>query len=623
MAQRIFLFMILFVGLLVVAACEQTADITEEVESPTTVPQPPPTETAVKVADTPTAVPELPAKLPLDEFYDIVLHDILTRDPELATSLSLPGTDNADLNGRLTNESPAYQDETIAILEQHLAALRSYDLGEQTAEQRISTAVLDYYLTDIIRRDQFRYYDYRMSPIFGLPWQFPNLMTAEHPLTNRADAEAYISRLNQFNDKADQVIAGLELAEEQGALPPQWMFGWAINDLQNSSSGPTQNTVFYRHFVESVAMLGTIPEDEKEALYDQVETAVTQNIIPGYQKLITFLQEQSGRANNDDGAWKHPNGEAYYQAALRHHTTTDLTANEIHEIGLAEVTRIQVEMQTLLNDLGYAADFSWPQVMQQVDRDSGSISGVADIVAEYERLIAEAETAVTPHFDLLPQAELIVDTVPGGTAYYLTPALDGSRPGVFYTVAGSGPKSRLRMPTTAYHEAIPGHHFQIALQGEMEGLPTFRNVTLFNAYAEGWALYAEQLAAEIGLYDDDPYGDLGRLQMELFRAARLVVDTGIHAKGWTRQEAIDYMIENTGLPQQWVQFEVSRYIVWPGQAASYKIGQLKILELRDLAQQELGDKFKLREFHNIVLQNGALPLPILETVIEEYIATNR
>lgn len=632
MAKRIFYWTICGAGLLILAACGQTGEVAKATAvSPSNTPQatpstPPEPEREEPIE--PTAVPQTePATttdgLTLDQFYEVALQDILLRDPEFATGVSLPaevGLANHDL---LTDVSAAFTSETYDLLASHLETLQRYDAAEQSPEQRISSAILAWHLEDVMRQRPYEHYAYRMSPVFGLPWQFPNLMTTEHPLTNLEEAEAYISRLNQFSTKADQVVAGLQAAEDEGVLPPQWMLNWVIGDIQGTIGGSAKSTVFYQHFAAALADLDNISAEDKDRLLAEAETAVNQSIIPGYQTLINFMQDQISRANNNGGALHHPDGQAYYQTQLQHHTTTDLTADEIHEIGLAEVARIQGEMAEILVELGYDTDLPLPQVMQQVDRDAGTLRGETEVVGEYERLIAEAETAVAPYFDILPETELVVDTIPSGTAYYLTPALDGSRPGIFYAVVGGGPQSKLRIPTTTYHEAVPGHHFQIALQSEREDVPTFRKILLFTAYTEGWALYAEQLAAEIGLYEDDPYGNLGRLQMELFRAARLVVDTGIHAKGWSYQEAVDYMVENTGLPPQWVQFEVSRYTLWPGQATSYKIGQIKMNELRDLAMHELGDDFDLREFHNVVLQNGAMPLSILEMVVLDYIEANK
>ena len=603
-----------------VPATATTESVTEETEEETAVSEPetePETETETTTSEQ--------TDLPVDEFFELVMADLLTRNPEYATASGLQRLVDASIDTQLTNESPAYQAETADLLAQHLETLRNYDQTTLTEEQQLSTAVLEWYLEDVLRQEQFAQYDYRMNPMIGFPWEFTNLMHSAHPLTNKTDAAAYISRLNQFDVKVEQLIAEMEAAETAGVLPPRWMFGWTINSLQGNIQNNPQRSEFYMRFKNEVSELDDISEAEKEALYAQVETAVSEKINPGYEKLVATLQDQMSRANNDDGAWKHPDGDAYYQVALQHHTTTDLTADEIHEIGLAEVARIQAELQLIFDELGYPREQSLTDSMRQVAFESGLRPTNTEVekqavLAEYEELTREAETAVAPYFDILPKAALEIDYVEQGAAHYIPPALDGSRPGVFYANLGGSQLPGYTMPTLTYHEAVPGHHFQIALQGELEGLPTFRNDFTFTAYVEGWALYAEQLAAEIGMYEDDPYGDIGRLQMELFRAARLVVDTGLHSKQWTQDTAVNYMIENTGLPQGMIGFEVNRYIGWPGQATAYKIGQLKILELRDLAQAELGDDFDLREFHNVVLQNGSLPLSILEQVVLDYIA---
>jgi uncharacterized protein (DUF885 family) len=292
-----------------------------------------------------------------------------------------------------------------------------------------------------------------------------------------------------------------------------------------------------------------------------------------------------------------------------------LSPDEIHELGLQEVDRIQAEMRVIFEQLGYPENESLSSLFGRVLSDSGLLYS-QDIVAGYEAIIREADQKVGAVFDLRPKAEVVVIGVPQG-GYYIGPARDGSRPGAFYATQ-TGSETRFSMPSLAYHEAIPGHHFQIAIAQELD-LPGFRTAVGSTAYIEGWALYAELLAYELGFYKDDPYGNLGRLQMELFRAARLVVDTGIHAKGWNYDQGVEYMLENTGLPPGQVQFEVSRYITWPGQATAYKIGMLKILELRQLAMEQLGDRFDLKEFHNVVLGNGGMPLEVLERVVQDYI----
>jgi uncharacterized protein (DUF885 family) len=331
-----------------------------------------------------------------------------------------------------------------------------------------------------------------------------------------------------------------------------------------------------------------------------------------------------------------PNGDAYYQYAIHHYTTTDMTPDEIHNLGLQEVARIKGEMQTILDGLGYQG-MPFSQAMAEVAEASGvyqmnTQAGKEQVLDAFEQVIADADRNISSQFDIKPRIGVEVRAVPpekegsspGG--FYFAPALDGSRPGIFYVNLGRPSFPRYQIATLAYHEAIPGHHFQLGIQTELQNVPTFQRSGIFppsTGYTEGWALYAEQLAFDAGFYDNDPYGNLGRLQAELFRSARLVVDTGIHSKRWTMQQANKYMDDTLGQPPGSYSGEIVRYIGWPGQALGYKIGQLKILELKAHAQQELGSKFEIKEFHNVLLQNGTVPLEVLETLVENYIASKK
>ncbi|MFN2235518.1 MAG: DUF885 domain-containing protein, partial [Anaerolineales bacterium] len=339
---------------------------------------------------------------------------------------------------------------------------------------------------------------------------------------------------------------------------------------------------------------------------------------PAFQTLAGYLEDLQQRAPDQGGVWQHPNGKAYYDYLVAYYTTTDLTPDEIHQLGHDDLARIQAEMHLIFDQLGYPAEEGLPELFDRVEQDGGTLFG-DEIVAGYEAIIADAKVRTAQVLDLQPQADVVV--IPGPTGgYYVGPSVDGSRPGAFYA-AVSGSEPRFGMASLAYHEAIPGHHTQVALAMEMD-LPSFRRGSHFTAYVEGWALYAERLMAEIGAYANDPYGDLGRLQMEAFRAARLVVDTGIHAQGWTFDQAVEFMVENTGMEEQFLQFEVARYIAWPAQALSYKIGMNEILRLRAKTEDQLGGRFDIREFHNLVLGSGALPLSILEQIVDEYITAN-
>jgi uncharacterized protein (DUF885 family) len=348
---------------------------------------------------------------------------------------------------------------------------------------------------------------------------------------------------------------------------------------------------------------------------------IESSFIPAYLKIIDHLEYLESIATSEAGVWKFPNGEEYYAYMLRQETSTDLTPDEIHEIGLAEVERIKAEMRNVFDELGYPSDQSFGNSLGRAVSEGGAYdtstqAGKDEYISAVEAIISEADQRMDELFDIGPSWGVEVVGGPMG-GYYTPGSADGSRPGAYHVGIERPRIDKFQQPTIAYHEAVPGHHYQIATAQALD-LPMFRKEGFYNGYVEGWALYAERLASEIGLYDDDPYGDIGRLQMELLRAVRLVTDTGIHARGWTRQEAKDYMDEAMGAPG-YFSYEVDRYVVIPAQATGYKIGMLKILELRQRAMDELGEQFDIKEFHNLVIGSGALPLEILERLVDDYI----
>jgi uncharacterized protein (DUF885 family) len=440
-----------------------------------------------------------------------------------------------------------------------------------------------------------------------------------HPVAGKLDAEHYVTRLSLVDEKFSQLLEGLQLREQEGIIPPRFIIQWARYGLQSIAQGAPRLVPFYTAFADKLDKLPDLSTDEKQDLLAAAEEAIGSSVIPAYQALDDYLAQLELIAPSDDGVWQFPQGEDYYNYLLHHYSTTDLTADQIHELGLQEVSRIQVEMRTRFDELDYPQDASLAELFDRLTLDSGTISG-EQVLQTYDALIREARENLAPAFDILPRAEVVVlgDTYGG---FYVPGSIDGARPGAFYAGVGGAGEPYYGMPTLAYHEAIPGHHLQIAIAQEVEGLPSFRRGSSFTAFVEGWALYAEKLASELGWYADDPYGDLGRLQAEAFRAVRLVVDTGIHARGWTFNQALDYMNENLGYDTRVMNLEqqVARYIAWPGQAVAYKIGMLKILELCQRAMDRLGEKFDLKEFHNLLLTSGGLPLEILERVVDEYI----
>jgi uncharacterized protein (DUF885 family) len=377
-----------------------------------------------------------------------------------------------------------------------------------------------------------------------------------------------------------------------------------------------------------------LTDAERRDFQTRVETAINSAVYPSYQKLIDYFKGVLAKTTTDDGVWKLPDGDAFYAYVLCHNTTTTLKPNELHELGLREVGRIEGEMRVLLDSNGFAGQ-PIGAAMDKLAKDPRFLypsddDGRKAALAEYQRLIDAALSHCGQLFLTFPKEKVEVHrvevfkeaTAPG--AYYQPGAMDGSRPGVFFAnLRDMNEVPKWSMPTLSYHEGVPGHHWQLSIAHELKGLPQFRRVIPFTAYMEGWGLYSEWLAKQAGWYEGDPFGDLGRLRDELFRAVRLVVDTGIHAKHWTREQAIAYMLEKTGMGEKDVTAEVERYIVDPGQACAYKVGMLKIQELRERAQRELGNKFDQREFHDAVLTNGALPLEILEEQVNAYIQSKQ
>jgi uncharacterized protein (DUF885 family) len=425
------------------------------------------------------------------------------------------------------------------------------------------------------------------------------------------------------------VLEGLNHRRELGIHPPQFVITKVLEEMRNFVATPAEENILMVALMDKMKE-ADLPEDEQKRIALEAREAIETTAYPAYGRLIDFFEELDEEVEGNYGAWSLPDGEEYYRLALKLFTTTDYTPEFIHQMGLAEIDRIQAEILAILESEGWDVSSGFTAAIEELSENpmfyySDSGEGRDQILADYQAMIDEISEGLEPYFDVMPEAGVEVErdpefkekTSPG--AYYNPPAMDGSRPGVFYANLydiKATPKYSMR--TLAYHEAVPGHHFQLAIQQQQEDLPFFRRLVPFTAYAEGWALYAERLAWELG-FQQDPYNNIGRLQAELFRAVRLVVDTGIHAMRWSREQAIDYMLANTGMPESDVVAEIERYFIMPGQATAYKVGMNKILELRELAQTELGDRFDIRDFHNVVLTNGSMPLDILEELVQQYI----
>ena len=563
----------------------------------------------------------------VDMFYEKVFIISVLESPQTMTSLGLPGL--GLVNDELDDYSRQSQDEAHKQSEEALATLLEYDVDAMSEEQLRSRNILIWFLTDIIEARQFRDHGYRVSHNSGVQQSLTDFMINMHVVNDTSDLEDYLERLNQFDRVFIEVMASLQDAEKQGIVQPSFMIEKMLADMTTFTRMPVAQNPLHLDFSEKLARIQGLSEEERESYKIEFSSAMDNSVLPAYQLYVDHFSLLLTSSNDDDGVWKLPDGDAYYQYRIKSNTTTDYTAAYLHTLGLEEVSRIDLEMKEVLVSLGVESA-SVTDAMKKFAVDErylfeDSEVGRQQILDEYNKIINEINLGMGDVFKRLPVAQLEVLAVPAfleqtaAGGYYQPPSLGGSRPGRFFAnLYDIKATTKFGMRTLAYHEAVPGHHFQIAIAQELEGLPTFRSVVPFTSFVEGWALYAERLAWELG-YQTDPLDNLGRLSAEKFRAVRLVVDTGIHHKRWTRERAIAYMSENTDMADSEVVSEIERYIADPGQALAYKVGMLKILELREKAKSALGANFDLREFHDVVLAHGPLPLIILEELVDEYI----
>ncbi len=513
--------------------------------------------------------------------------------------------------------------------------IASYPPDSLSHRQRITQKIALFDLDNEIREtSDFRFHGYLLEQLGGVHLDLVEFMTDIHPIRSRAEAEDYISRIDQFDEVFDSDIEILEAQHREGVHPPAFVYQHVLRQLHEFLAYGHNDNPLYTVFIEKVDDL-TLSADVVADLQERLKSAIVDGANRGFSRLLLYVDAHVEHANPHDGAWSLPNGEAFYQLRLKRYTTTDATAESIHQLGLSEVDRITRRMREILNGLGYPTAESVGVLMNSLNEESRFLYRDTPnrkdiVVGDYSAIVAETKEAVGSAFRHLPRADVVVRAVPeysektAAGGYYMSPALDGSRPGVFYAnLYDIQQTPKYGMRTLAFHEAIPGHHFQNALNLENEDLSLYRKHGYgTSAFSEGWALYAERLALEMGLVEN-PFDELGVLQSELFRAVRLVVDTGIHYKRWTRREAIDYMKNTTGMSNTEVVVEIERYIVWPGQACSYKMGMLKILELRERAKTMLDAEFDLKTFHSTVLDHGEPPLFVLEELVEQMIEDHR
>ena len=573
-----------------------------------------------KAKQAPTSNPTVaPPIVDFDTFVDQSYKALLARDPEIVLTLGM-----ADYLGtpkdQLTNISDSYIHETQQLQVETLAQLNTFDRDSLTPMQQRTFDTYAWYLKDQVDGQKFMYDNYPVTPtVNGINFSLQYFLTDYAPLQSEKDAENYMQLLAEVPTKIQQLNDALKIRAEKGVILPRFLFNWVTPSIQSITLSTPSNNIYYKNFETKLSAIPGLTDTRRQELLNQAKNEIAQSVQLAYASLVDTLNGLSRTAGNTIGSWSLPNGENYYGYTLQHHTTTNMSAEEIYSLGIQELTSIRSRMDILFASLGYPSGLTLSEYYKRVASDGGYVSGSA-IQAEYEKIINNAETSIANLFNKQPNIGVIVRGDPMG-GFYMPPSMDGSRPGIFYAqTQGSIP--RYGMADLAYHEAVPGHHLQLALPGEMN-LPLFQKLIELNGYTEGWALYAERLMWENGAYSNDPYGELGYLQMQARRAARLVIDTGIHSKKWTFDKAVTFMIENTGMTEYDVQGEVGRSIVWPGQECSYYVGYLKILELRQRMQKALGDKFDIKAFHDLVLGGGPVPLAVLEQEVNDYLAVSQ
>ena len=567
----------------------------------------------------------LPGQTPnIDDFFRDFTATWVRGNPNLATSARyFTGEEQDRLERQLTPLTVAYRRARIQLAKQGLAQLQKFDRSKFSETQRISADLMQWQLDMAVREEPYLDYTFPLEQMNGANVGLIETLTVRHPLANEKDAENYVIALRQVSTRMDEAAAEARALAAKNVIPPKFILNATIKQMQGFADPSPGQSPFVAIFAQKMEA-AKIPEPRREALRSEAEKIVAVEIYPVWKNAIALLQSQLPRSTDDAGLWRLKGGADAYAYFLRRYTTTNLTPEQIHQIGLNEVARIEKEMDAIFRRLG-RTEGSINERSEKLKQDMAyprTEEGRMAIMAEADAILRDAEKRAAVLFDKTPKSPVVVQPFPrfreaNAAANYNSPAPDGSRPGVIQIPLRPEMMTKFALRSLVYHEGVPGHHFQIALTVENKDLPRFRQIGAFgniSALVEGWGLYAERLAAESGWYDGDPEGQLGQLYDALWRARRLVVDTGLHAKHWTRQQAIDYGIEAS---------EVERYVVFPGQACSYMIGQLKIVELREKARKALGDKFSLREYHDVVLDTGTVPLEILERQVDAYIASAR
>ncbi|MBL0914994.1 MAG: DUF885 domain-containing protein [Sphingopyxis sp.] len=567
------------------------------------------------------APPPAPAGATLAQFFDKYDAAQLSLSPQ---GKAYRGIRDADY-GKWTDVSDETEVATNKLQQASAEAMRgSFDPTTLSEDEALSFELFNAQAARADRLFAFRDHRYIFDQMNGAQSQLPAFLINIHRVANVAEAEAYVSRIRGLGPLLDMLSAQSAERAAAGMGPPKWVYAYVISDIDNLLK--PDNAV-----IEDIgAKVGKLEIDaaEKTRLIAAAKAAWSESAGPAYARLKAEMTRQHASAPTEDGVWRMPDGKAYYEALLANYTTTDMTAAQIHDLGLSEVARIHGEMRAIMNKVGFKGTLQ--QFFEHLRTSPQYYYTTREAyLAEVDKHVKAMEARLPAFFNTLPKAPLVVKAVEAfreksaGKAFYQSPSPDGSRPGTYYVnLYDLRDMSKTELEALAYHEGVPGHHLQRAVQTELTGLPPFRRFGGFTAYTEGWGLYSEELAKDMGFYTD-PYSDFGRLGMELWRATRLVVDTGIHDKRWSREQAIKYLKDNTPNPQGDIEKGIERYVVYPGQATAYLIGKLKIMELRTRAQAALGPRFDFRAFHDVVLKSGPVPLDILERRVDAWIAAEK
>ena len=564
-------------------------------------------------------------------FLDAAFDTQAARSPQFLTSLG-----SKEQYDRLNTYTDAFQQEGLALAQSQLQQLRAqFDPERLSPAGRLSYRLFEEEVQREVEAFRWRWHDFPASTNGSPMGSIPVFLINNHKIDSVADAEAYVARLREVERVMNEISANMRMQAQAGIVPSTFNFAPVRADGTRVLAGAPftkgADTPVFADFKAKVIKLA-VADSEKARLVAAAREALTGPFQRGYRTMLATWDALEPKATGNRGAWSLPDGAAFYANQLKQSTTTDLTAGQIHQIGLDQVARIHGEMERIKGQVGFKGtlrDFFGHINQGRQYKYANTDSGRQQYLADARRYIAQVMALAPQWFRRLPKAPLEVravetwrqDTAP--VAFYNRPSADGSRPGIYYVnLADMNQVLKPQTEAISFHEGAPGHHFQIALAQELPAVPKFRRFGGYGAYSEGWGLYAEGLGKEMGFYQD-PMSEFGMYSTQLWRAVRLVVDSGIHDKKWTREQAIQYFTDNALLSKRDATKEVERYFNWPGQATSYMIGQLKILELRDKARAELGDRFDIRDFHAVMLENGAVPLDVLEDLVEAYIAERK